>query len=541
MMLSDWTLKFPSFATRGQLFRRLLLLTLIGGLSLTADPVCGQTSRNDRNQLDTLLQSLIESELERREFGTTPAPTHTPRPAPALSSQNMTRVRTLLDEFAAETTQLLYELNANDAIPGMRPLISDALKIRARAGVLAQKARRDNDLTNVTAEFQNLDREWRGLSHSLTHLRDLPRRIRESADEIERYDRELGTLLKVTPQLDRSELLREVSGLVADLTNLIEDVEIELGRNEARQILVDGHRTQQQANYLVQTIASNYERDRIVADYKQFQSLWYPLAAKLRPYENRYIERSMRRIRSTDQRLHELLRIEQEVNQQQLLDITGVLTKDVDEFFARTPLKLLIELPNNYEVLPTADEFYGVLQNFADVVSRGESYNEMVDAFEYVEDSGELFVNTFKGIRSQSALSVLREIEHSLTSLRQSLQVERNMDMSRAIELAASIDVLAERLDIDTNRWLNRSRVPFRIEALRESATFVQATHHIHEGLVSGADLGQIRNEVRMLFDTWRKVYGYISQCDTDDRARLAETATRITPNLVELRTLLEP
>lgn len=519
--LTAWMLAFTVLATTGR---------------LAAQPA---SERHDR--IDNLLESLIESELERREFGAPNMLEARPQPT-AISRQDETKLRRLLDDFSAETTKLSYQIDDyGRQVPALRNHLSDVLKVRARSGVMAQRIGRVDINRELRPEFETLDRDWRRIAHELSQIIDLPRVIKQQITTLDGLNREIATVLSIKPQLDRIELIRQASALTADLENLLEDIDIELGGDpNSATLLINGRKAHQQAIGLIQNIAREAGYDSIVGEYKRFKDLWYPLATQLRPYENRYIERSVRRIRTVDSTLHSLLWLEKKIDNQQLLHVTSVLTKDADEFFTRTPLKLLVNLPNGYEVIPVADEFYGVLQNFADVVTRGESFESIVDAFQYVDDSGEQFVTLFQQINSRSALSVLSEIERSLDSLRMALKIENTTNLQPAIELAATLEVLADRLDIDTNNWLNRRRESFRVDALKATAGFAQATHQLHEGLVNGVEIEQLRREVNDLFSRWRTVYGYISRCDSEDRPILARGAAKITPGLVELRTLLE-
>lgn len=519
-----------------------LTLCLLG--SSLPSQTYAQSSRTDkdRERIDNLLQSLIELELQRRELDRSERARPTPRPLSNAPSQNLDRVRSLLDRFAQDASKLIYDIDdASRDVPALRNHLTNALKIRARAGVLAERSQQTEDVQEVVRQFESLDRDWRALSYKLNRLSELPDSSKQQLATLNSYDAQLCKLLNVKPQLNRRELLRQASSLSADLSNLIEDIEVELGSTAStHQILLNGRKTHQQANQLSTTVTDPSSYDSIIADYQKFRKLWQPLSASLRPVENRYIERSIRRIRSADHALAALLWIDRKVDNQQLIDIAATLTKDTDEFFTRTPLKLLIELPKQDEIIPIADQFYGVLQNFSDVIERHEPHRDVLDAWQFVDESGQQFLAAYSQLKSQAALSVLNDIEHTLAALRQSLQLGTTDSLKPAIELAANLEILADHLDIDTNRWLNRKAESFRTEALKETAAFAEATHHIHEGLISRVDRKQLHNEITALFATWRRVYAHISKCNTSDRPVLARTATKITPLLIELRTLLE-
>ena len=531
--------------------RSVLIGTLASAILLGTIPSLApaQDSPERRRELiEELLKSLIEAELQKKPAHTVrkiSASSSSPPIRTATSTADLTTARELLDQFSEESSRLAFSLDAdNSRIPEIRANLTDALKLRARSAVLAQKSRLSTDIQAIAADFASVDQDWRALSHSLKSVRGLNAESLRSAAALSTHDRKLCELLNVRPQLDRRELIRQTETLSSDLRNLVEDIEIELGRvDDSQAYLIGGRKAQQQAIQMANAVSESGDYDRIVSEYKQFQQLYYPLATNLQTIENRYLERSMRRVQHADQLLNELLWLDQDLNRPQLLHATERLKKDVDEFFARTPLKLLISLPDSYSVLTTADEFYGVCSNLADVVSRGEDQESIIDAYRYVDNSGALFLESFRPLRSQAAQSVLKDIESGLVSIRESLSVSRGsggVDRRKAIELASSLELLADHLDLDTNRWLTRTPETFRSDALKATAGFARDLHDLHEDLLSGAKTTALRLKVAALYDSWRTVYSYVSRCQTEDRARLARTASSITPKLVDLNALLE-
>ena len=83
----------------------------------------------------------------------------------------------------------------------------------------------------------------------------------------------------------------------------------------------------------------------IVEEYKQFETIWSPLVAKLRTEDDRYIERGLRRVSATAGEIHKLLLLPQKLDKSQFVYLAAALKKDIDEFFERTPLILVMHLP----------------------------------------------------------------------------------------------------------------------------------------------------------------------------------------------------
>jgi hypothetical protein len=272
--------------------------------------------------------------------------------------------------------------------------------------------------------------------------------------------------------------------------------------------------------------------------------VWYPFATDLRPLNNRYIERSVRRVNEVDSSIHELLWLPQKMDREKLIYLSGLLKRDVDDFFVRAPLKLMIDLPNNDQVLVVADEFYGVCENFTEVVKRGEDTQKMVDAYTYIEDSWRSFSSVFRPLKSQAAQQVLAEIGTNIVALGQALQVhaggyDGGYNQHTALEIAASLDNLSRHLENDIGQWLSVRRVDFRDYALQDASHFRQHCQRIHEMLTRQVDTAELAREADELTRDWARVYEHIQRCTTAEKPHLLQLASDITPQVTELRTIL--
>lgn len=530
---------------------RRLRAIAIGGLTCTlligamAKPSVAQRDGERREVIEELLKSLIEAELQKRDGNTLrniSATSTTPPISTASSSSDLRAVRDLLDQFSEESSRLAFALDAESSTNShIKNHLTDALKVRARSAVVAQKSRRSTRVSEIAEDYSSLDRDWRALSHELSQVRDMSARTAGYVKNMDKMDLQLCELLGIKPQLDQRKLIRQIETLTADLRVLVEDIELELGRQgDSQELLMAARKAQHQAVHVSNAVLDEEEYDHIVAEYKTFQTQWTALSAQLWAVDNRYLERSMRRIQTADQSLQEVLWITQDLNRSQLVHTTKQLMDDVDEFFARTPLKLLIGLPDSYSVLSISDEFFGVCANLNDIVARNETQESIIAAYRYVDEAGVAFMDVFRPLKSQAAQSVLKDIEAQLRTLRESLHVHDSFDRRAAAELAGSLELLADQLELDVNRWLSRSGVSFSATAKKATRDFASDTRDLHGALLSGTSTETMRTSVAALYDSWRAVYGYIARSEDIDRARLARTASSITPKLVELHTMLE-
>jgi hypothetical protein len=417
--------------------------------------------------------------------------------------------------------------------------------LRARVAILAERSRRFNDHQDILPDLQELDRDWRLLSYRLAQLRGLDSRTITQIQRLNTYAKELGRSFEISPQLDRQELLRATAALTADLHNLMDDIEIEVPRSQQQiDLLLRGRRIEQQARQVANTVADTGDYQRVIAQYREFQRVWYPFATDLRPLNNRYIERSVRRVNEVDGSIQELLWMPHRMDREKLLYLSDVLKRDVDDFFVRAPLKLMIELPNSDQVLVVADEFYGVCENFTDVVKRGEETERMVDAYRYIEDSWRSFSAIFRPLKSQAAQQVLAEIGSNIVAMGEALQVQGggydgDYNQHNALEIAASLDNLSRHLENDIGQWLSVRTVNYRDYALQDAAQFRQSCQRIHEMLTRRVDDRELAREADQLTRDWKLVYEHIQRCTTAEKPHLQRMASEISPQVVELRTIL--
>ena len=119
------------------------------------------------------------------------------------------------------------------------------------------------------------------------------------------------------------------------------------------------------------------------------------------------------------------------------------------------------------------------------------------------------------------------------------LLIQDGTDRIKAAQLAAFIENLSGSIERDTRGWLAKARPPYAAEAQREVANFRHASQELHEALVANANQRELRQISDGLFESWRRVWGHITKCQTSERPSLAASAAQTTPALVELRTLL--
>jgi hypothetical protein len=331
------------------------------------------------------------------------------------------------------------------------------------------------------------------------------------------------------------------------LENALYSVSDELNRDfngtaKTTQIVNDCRKMQQQIKRIQDMVLAQYPYENIVREYNFFERAWELTAEQLRTVSNTYVERAFDRVIQADISIHELLWLETSTNRLQLKQTADALIRSVDDFYSRTPLKLLLSFKNAQNTLQIAHDFYGTVLNFKDNLDRNESDEMIIDSYKYVEDYGAVFIRTFSTMQSQQGLVVLRQIEDGMASLRASLKLSgtvSQVDTRRLQPVASSLEGLADRLDWDVRNWLNTEKPAYRNEALQASAAFMKRTQRLSKMMNAAPTVTELQREADSLYKEWQAIYSYLSRCNTADRPYLSQGARDIRNDLTELNAQL--
>ena len=461
-----------------------------------------------------------------------------------VSKVDKTKLTNLMKEAFDESSLLYTALDADyRRNPQLRPLMSDLYRLRSQTNRLNQDIAAGVSLQIVVADFKQVDSDWRLLSHRMAQATGLSSITKQRVERLDRLDREVGKLFHVEPTLDRRALLHQLSIIENSFYNMADELDRDVNGSSATvQLVSNARKLQQQVARIIEIVMDETVYERIVSEHNRFERSWAVLLDQLRTVNNAYVERSVRRVVDADNSMHELLWIENSTSRAQLKQTADALIRDVDEFYNRTPLKLLLTFKNAARTLETADNFYGTVQNFKDILDRNESDEQLVESYRYVEEYGIIFVRTFSLIKSQAGIVVLREIEDGIASMRSELNLAgtvSQVDSRQLLPIAASLENLAEQLDFDVRQWLNTERPAYRTEVTTASAAFIKRTQRLHRMLASEPTLQELQKETDSLYQDWKTVYGYLSRCKTADRANLSQVASEIRTDLTDLNSSL--
>ncbi len=463
-----------------------------------------------------------------------------------VSKVDQKALAALMKEAVQAATQLYTSLEADrNRYPQLRTALQELLQLRAQAARLNEDLADRVPLKSILVSFRALDKDWRNLSHQLAQTPRLSEASLRNVERLDRIDREVGKLFQVEPQLDRRALLLQLSTLESSFRNLVDELrQSDRGdANRIAQMVYDARKAQSQASRVEEVVVGNGEYERIVREYGRFSRMWEVLLDQLRSVDDRYVERQVRYVVDADNAVQQLLWLEHTSDREQLKQTAMALMRSVDEFYNRTPLKLLLNVKNLAEAMQTANDFYGTVQNFKDMIDRDQSQTDLLDSYQYVEEYGYTFTRTFERMNSQAARVVLQEIEAGIASLRSELNMTGSVsevDYRELLPTAASLENLADHLDVEVRGWLNADRQPFRDEALQASRKFMTRTKRLNQMLQLQPSLQELRRETAALMEEWSGIYQHLSKCRTSDRASLAELAREIRSDIYDLTAPLE-
>lgn len=461
-----------------------------------------------------------------------------------LPDVDIKTLRSLIRSFSDNLAQLTYALNEQiGQVPGLRQSYNDALRLSGTSLNIYKHSDKHGMDPLLHDQLIQLDADWRELAYRLESVKGLPEESLDLVKVINDADLRMRKMIGIQPQLDRRQLYLKAAGLAADLENLQEDVASELGTSQETQVY---RRSLSRLRQIVLNLITVIRDDKsdasvIVEEYKQFEALWPPLLAKLRTEEDRYIERGLRRVSAMAGEVHKLLLLPQKVDQTQCGYLAAALKRDIDEFFERTPLMLVMNLPKSKSALATAEQLYSACAQFTETLDRGgQESSQILAAFQKIETAERAFIDVYRDVDSDKALAVLNRIHRSIEALRASLHLQHDdFDSHAAGGLAASIQNFAEQIEATSKRWLQEDRQSFAEDCLQEVANMSDRAAQLHNDIDRGKPQDELKPQMAELYDTWRRVYDYIIKCQTEDRPRLGRISAGLTPALVELRTMI--
>ncbi len=492
---------------------RLLALAIVMS-SLPSFALAQQRGDFVEGVLRGLLESQIEKERhktrERQQFDDRWRHGQEPRPPRDLAVPvEVQAYRTKLAAFAEQSASLTAALQQSAGrVRGIRPLMTDALKLKTRAALMYEKSQRIQDLALLAEEYCDLDCQWRELSFRLQQLRGLDatsltfiRQLNGSCDDLCR-------LLELRPQFDREAVFRMAIETTTHLTTLLEDIQLELGGlNEAAALVRECRGLAEQCRRLGR-LANDAAYDDLITRYSTFVSDWRRYAVKLYPYQNRYCDRGIRRIRSCNQQVFERLWTPLGIDRDYLRYVSQSLAEEVDALFDKMTVKSLVKIPpaDQQAVLQLARDLYGQCEIYCECVRNNSPLNDLMTHYMQIDNQWRSLDRHLTVMTSLSVVSSRRLITAYGLELCDLLRVPAQLDRERAIQLAAALEASAEHLRYEMRRYARYySSVAFRNQAYQRSDAFYVQAKNLHLHLQSGSSLTDVRSSCEGAVTAWEQ------------------------------------
>jgi len=520
-------------------------LLTVACLCSAADTALAQNESSRRQEMfDTLLKSLIESQLSRPQEPSPQIERVNPNIVPPQTATNQLReVRELSRSFSQELTRLFDILNQDIRHdPYLAVHFNSALKVSANAAVLARRSEQAQDLATIRPDFTELDKEWRALSYQLESS-TISQACKSSVRTVNSYHQRLAKLFEINAQIDSQKFMRLTDSLEVSVDNLMDEISTELGwTNETRQLLLMGRICQQQVRYMTLNTEVSRNRERAVAEYNKFQQLWAPFASQLWPLKNRYIERDLQRIEQIDRDLQEVLLLPISIDHRQLGRLSEVLQSDVRSIMEQTTLNDLVALKHADGLQKTARDFQGSINRLIASAQQNRDLNQLQNDFRMVDKQWEQFNDAYVGCEKSDILRLLKSTEKTMASIREGVKIQSTFDRSEALQVIASLENYGKHLQDDFSTYVvqgGRYDRGFAYQGLHTCHQFTAFANNIHQSLADGADPKDLRDRCEVLARGWNYLNNeYLLKLQGAERIELSELSAEITPQIVRLQTM---
>ena len=544
----------------------------LAGLSVVA-MVCGFLPQHALAQrrgelVEGLLRTFVESQLQRDRqkaferqqalqqqqmldrhgyphVAKPPAAATTPR---ISVSPQVNAYRTNLRSFASQSASLADGLQKSVvSVRGVRPLMADALKLKAASAIMYEQSQKSHDLALLREEYCGLDCQWREMSFQLQQLRGLDSNTTGCIRQLDGYSDGICDLLGLEPQFDREAVFRLTVETTAHLGTLLDDIQYELYGLEGTDSLAGECRGLAEQARRLSGITSDASYDELITKYSSFVSDWRRFAAGVYRFENTHCDRSIRRIRTCNRRVFGQLWTPLSIDRAYLTHVSHQLSQEVDLLFENMTVKALVQMPaaTQQAVLTTARDMFSHCQEYCACVDNNSPLNDLMTDYIEINNQWTALDGYLNPVTSKTVASSRRLISAYDAELRGILRVPARLDHARAIQLAASLEELAEHLRYDVRRYGRYYHSSsFRNQAYQSSDTFYAQAKNLHAHLQNRANLNDVQASCNGAVTTWGSVSEVITAMPknglTSSRYQLMhESRQEVLPVIAELATML--
>ena len=527
------------------IWRRSLILIFVI-MAYCRTPAMAQRNEAGKEIAKELLRALIESQLERqgRETfgpGRPVPPVIGEIPRPTQATPEMIQIRRILASMSQDTNALSAVVSEEGRRnPDLRRLTADMIQFQGIVRAGQQRADRENNHLAMQLVIQNIDQAWKPLAHQIGTTRSSSVTLRQTAERISQLDAQACQMLGIRDQFNMRELVRAADVLSADIRTLTDEVNYNGSLSPDRSRLLGRLRKlQDQATLFANLAAGGGQFQAVVAEYRNLFQAWQVLRPELDQYPARTVSRTAARIQETHRTIHQLLRLEFSFDQAMVQKMAETLERELTELYRSITLEQMLSLTDNRSLPAAADELFGTAQNLTDIVTRKESLPAVGEAWLYLQERWELFEFYLVTIRTPEIRRRVEGVSQSIDLLQDAIGVTVTFDRRVLSRQAATLEGMADHLQLIIRRWLNRSGqqdVALGTQIQRLSERCRELTQLIN----TGRDQGTLVLKCDEIITDWQQLRPALNRCETEEKEPVEQTIDAFIPALIQLHTMLE-
>lgn len=540
-------------------------------LLLLTTSVAAAQQPNRRNLVQSLLQTLIESQLPQdgSQLGTIPNQRTQPNqnrvaavnrnangnqrnPAqPAATrqvnqSQEIREAGQLLTQASDEMALLLESLQSDRyRANGVIPLLSLAMNVNADAAILSRRLSRATDVSTLRDSLKQLDQNWHALEYNLGLIPNLSRNTLGHIAKIKQYEAALAERFQLPTQVNSVELAREAQRLHDSMRKLLEEIRFEvMDRRQADQFLQDGRKSYEESLRFIEAVRSTASVDQLTRSLQRLETEWKQYDRRLRVVNSRFIQRQVQLVNDSLRIISGHLYLQpNQIDRDELLYTTRIIRNDIDQLLNSVTLKMLSDLPASRNLsVSAAGDLSANCNELIHLIDADEDVDVLRDMFAYLNDEWDRLNLSLQGLTDRKSRTYLRDIETSMHDLQTRLGIHLNFDRKVAMQLALTLAGNARHVEDDIRDAFGRpNQYPreFQSRCLNASSQFTAAARNLHQQISNGEKVRQLQTDSDNLSAAWENLSRFIPSFAAAEQQHLLNIRREITPQVVQLQTLL--
>lgn len=475
------------------------------------------------------------------------------RPSPASpirveASPQMQSYRSSLGAFSTQANTLANALEQSSVdVRGVRSLMPEMLKLKTTAAIMHEHARETHDLDLVRDSYRDLDNQWRNLSFQLQQLRGIDSTTTGFIRKLDGHCDSICNLFHLKHQFNRGAILRLAFQTEAHLRTLLESIEYDLYDRDGAEPLASKCRGLAEQCRRLGVFVSDASYDDVITKYSSFVTDWRTLATELYPYQDPHCSRCIRRIRTCNQQVFEQLRLPLSIDRAYLSHVSRGLSEEVNSLFENMTIRSLIQLPpaQQQAMLSAARELYGQCEHYCKCVEQNAPLDDLMSDYIAINDQWTTLDRYLSPLAAKSVVASRRTITAHDHDLRGLLRVPSRMNREHALQLAASLEEVAQHLRYDVRRYGRYYRTAtFRDQAYQASDAFYLNAKSLRDDLQTTSDIKKLQARCNSAVTSWESFSKVITAMPqnglTSSRYQFVDQSRQeLLPVIAELATLL--